>query len=352
MTATKVGADTVLRQIVRMVQEAQGSKAPIQKLADAVAGSFVPAVFGIAILTFILWMALAPPETRLTFALLTFVSVLIIACPCALGLATPTAIMVGTGRGARAGILIKGGEALEAAGRLTTVVLDKTGTVTEGKPTVTAVETLAVSENELLRLAASAEQGSEHPLARAVIGAAQARGLSLSMPKQFEAMAGYGLSALVEGHSLLVGNAKFLSARSIAFDGTVAEQAAAAGKTTLLVAIDGAFAGLISVSDPIKPTSEKALQRLRSLGLDVVLLTGDNRGTAESVAREVGINRVVADVLPDGKVAEIRSSGLRARWWRWWATESTTPRHSPRPTSALRWEPEPTSPSKRPTLPL
>ena len=306
MTATKVGADTVLQQIVRMVQEAQGSKAPIQKLADAVAGYFVPAVLCLAVLTFVVWFDLAPPESRLTFALLTFVSVLIIACPCALGLATPTAVMVGTGRGAQAGILIKGGEPLEAAGRLTTIVLDKTGTVTEGKPAVTDVTPVGVTENDLLRLAASAEQGSEHPLGRAVIVAAQARGLSIPQPENFEAIAGHGLSAKVEGQTVLVGNARLLTSRQVSFDTAAAERAASAGRTTLLVAVDGKYAGLIAVSDPVKPTSKAAVQRLRSMGLEVVLLTGDNRGTAEAVAREVGIDRVVADVLPEGKVAEVR----------------------------------------------
>lgn len=306
LTATKVGADTVLQQIVRMVQEAQGSKAPIQRLADAVSGVFVPAVLCLAVLTFVIWYDVAPPETRLTFALLTFVSVLIIACPCALGLATPTAVMVGTGRGARAGILIKGGEPLEAAGRLTTIVLDKTGTVTAGKPAVTEVTPVGLSENELLRLAAAAEQGSEHPLARAVIAAAQSRGLSIPGAEKFEAVVGHGLSAAVEGRVVLVGNARLLTSRQVSFDAATAERAAAAGRTTLLVAVDGKYAGLIAVSDPVKLTSKAAIERLRSMGLEVVLLTGDNRGTAEAVARAVGIDRVVADVLPEGKVAEVR----------------------------------------------
>ncbi len=306
LTATKVGADTVLQQIVRLVQEAQGSKAPIQKLADTVAGYFVPAVLCLAVLTFVVWFDVAPPESRLTFALLTFVSVLIIACPCALGLATPTAVMVGTGRGAQAGILIKGGGPLEAAGRLTTVVLDKTGTVTMGKPAVTAVSPVGLSEHDLLRLAAAAEQPSEHPLARAVIEAATARGLTVPKPEKFEAVPGHGLAATVEGRAVLVGNARLLTSRNVPFDASAAEQAAAAGRTTLLVAVDGVYAGLIAVADPVKPTSKAAVARLRAMGLEVVLLTGDNRGTAEAVAREVGIDRVVADVLPEGKVAEVR----------------------------------------------
>ncbi len=305
LTATKVGADTVLQQIVRLVQEAQGSKATIQKLADTVSGYFVPAVLCLAVLTFVVWFNLMPPESRLTFALLTFVSVLIIACPCALGLATPTAVMVGTGRGAQAGILIKGGEPLEAAGRLTTVVLDKTGTVTEGKPTVTEVVAAGVSEADLIRLAAAAERQSEHPLARAVIAAAQSRGLSLPPTTTFEAIPGHGLAATVEGRTVLVGNARLLMSRDVAFDAAVAERTATAGRTTLLVAADGTFAGLLAVADPVKPTSKAAVERLHAMGLEVILLTGDNRGTAEAVARAVGIDRVLADVLPEGKATEV-----------------------------------------------
>ncbi len=310
LTATKVGADTVLQQIVRLVQEAQGSKAPIQKLADTVSGYFVPAVLCLAVFTFVVWFNLTPPESRLTFALLTFVSVLIIACPCALGLATPTAVMVGTGRGAQAGILIKGGEPLESAGRLTTVVLDKTGTVTEGRPAVTEVVAAGVSEADLIRLAAAAEGQSEHPLAHAVIAAAQGRGLSVPPATAFEAVPGHGLAATVEGRTVLVGNARLLTSRDVAFDAGVVERTAAAGRTTLLVAVDGTFVGLLAVADPVKPTSKAAVGRLHAMGLEVVLLTGDNRGTAEAVARAVGIDRVLADVLPEGKAAEVKK--LRA----------------------------------------
>ncbi len=306
LTATKVGADTVLQQIVRLVQEAQGSKAPIQKIADTVSGYFVPVVLCLAVLTFVVWFNLAPTESRLTFALLTFVSVLIIACPCALGLATPTAVMVGTGRGAQAGILIKGGEPLESAGRLTTVVLDKTGTVTEGKPAVTEVVAAGVSEADLIRLAAAAERQSEHPLARAVIAAAEGRGLSVPSATAFEAVPGHGLVATVEGRSVLVGNARLLTSRDVAFDTAAVERTAAAGRTTLLVAVDGTFAGLLAVADPVKPTSKAAVERLHAMGLEVILLTGDNRGTAEAVARAVGIDRVLADVLPEGKAAEVK----------------------------------------------
>ena len=288
------------------MQEAQGSKAPIQKIADTVSGYFVPVVLCLAVLTFVVWFNLAPAESRLTFALLTFVSVLIIACPCALGLATPTAVLVGTGRGAQAGILIKGGEPLESAGRLTTVVLDKTGTVTEGKPAVTEVVAAGVSEADLIRLAAAAERQSEHPLARAVIAAAESRGLSVPSATAFEAVPGHGLVATVEGRSVLVGNARLLTSRDVAFDTAAVERTAAAGRTTLLVAVDGTFAGLLAVADPVKPTSKAAVERLHSLGLEVILLTGDNRGTAEAVARAVGIDRVLADVLPEGKAAEVK----------------------------------------------
>jgi P-type Cu+ transporter len=305
LTATKVGQDTVLQQIVRMVQEAQGSKAPIQKLADTVSGYFVPAVLCLAVLTFVVWFNLTPAESRLTFALLTFVSVLIIACPCALGLATPTAVMVGTGRGAQAGILIKGGEPLEAAGRLTTVVLDKTGTVTEGKPVVTEVVPRGLSEADLIRFAAAAEGQSEHPLARAVIAAAESRGLAVPQATAFEAVPGHGLVATVEGRTVLVGNARLLASRDVAFDAAAVERTVAAGQTTLLVAVDGVFAGLLAVADPVKATSKAAVERLHAMGLKVILLTGDNRGTAEAVARTVGIDSVLADVLPQGKAEEV-----------------------------------------------
>ncbi|MBX9624979.1 MAG: cadmium-translocating P-type ATPase [Gemmataceae bacterium] len=308
MTATKVGADTVLQQIVRLVREAQGSKAPIQRLADVVAGYFVPAVLCVAVATFVVWFDLSPPETRLSFALLTFVSVLIIACPCALGLATPTAVMVGTGRGARAGVLIKGGGPLETAHRLTTVVLDKTGTVTEGKPAVTEVSPVGMSADDLLRLAAGAERGSEHPLARAVIADAEARGLTPPRPERFEAVAGHGLDATVEGKRVLVGNRRLMAARGVSLDG--ASLPPEAGRTLLFVAVEGAFAGTIAVADPVKPTSKAAVERLHRMGLELVLLTGDNRTTAEAVAREVGIDRVVAEVLPEGKAAEVEK--LRA----------------------------------------
>jgi Cu+-exporting ATPase len=306
--ATRVGADTVLQRIVKLVQEAQGSKAPIQRLADRVAGVFVPVVLAIAAITFVAWLVLAPAETRLTQALLAAVSVLIIACPCALGLATPTAILVGTGRGAQAGILIKGGEALERAHQVTTVVLDKTGTVTAGKPSVTDVLPIggtAETDMELLRLAASAERASEHPLAAAVVRAAEERGLTLSHPDKFAAIPGHGIEAVVGGRTVLVGTARLLRDRGLPPDVATADRFAAEGKTPVFVAVDGQPAGLIAIADRPKPSAAPAVQRLKQLGLKVVLLTGDTARTAKAIANKVGIDTVIAGVLPAGKAEEI-----------------------------------------------
>lgn len=304
--ATKVGRDTVLQQIVRLVQEAQGSKAPIQRLADRISGIFVPIVICIAIATFMIWFVAAPVDTRLTMALLTFVSVLIIACPCALGLATPTAIMVGTGRGAQAGILIKGGEALETAHKLNTIVLDKTGTITEGQPQVTDILPQGFDENELLRLAASAERGSEHPLGEAIVRSAQERGLKLSQPQKFNAVAGHGLEATVGEYRVLVGNAKLMRDRAVGIDEATAQRLANDAKTPMFVAVDDKFAGIIAVADPIKESSPGAIARLHALGLEVVMMTGDNRATADAIARQVGVDRVLAEVLPEGKSQEVK----------------------------------------------
>ena len=314
LRATKVGRDTVLQQIVRLVQEAQGSKAPIQRLADRVSGVFVPIVICIAIATFVVWFNVAPVENRLAMALLAFVSVLIIACPCALGLATPTAIMVGTGRGAQSGVLIKGGAALETAHKLTTIVLDKTGTITQGQPAVTDVlpakstpeNGRTLTADELLRLAASAERGSEHPLGEAMVRSANERGLRLSQPQEFNAIAGHGIEAVVEGHRVLVGNLKLMRDRNLTPDETAAQALAGNGKTPMFVAIDGQFAGIIAVADPIKESSRAAIEQLHKLGLEIAMMTGDNRATAEAIARQVGIGRVLAEVLPDGKSQEIK----------------------------------------------
>lgn len=306
--ATKVGKDTALQQIVRMVQEAQGSKAPIARLADVISGIFTPVVLSIAIATFVAWYVLAPTEVRFTMALVNFVSVLIIACPCALGLATPTAILVGTGTGAESGILIKGGAALERAHQIDTVVLDKTGTITEGKPTLTDVVTTGnLNENELLRLTASAERGSEHPLGEAVVRGALERGLLLTDASIFQAIAGHGIEATVDEQTLLLGNARLMQERGIdtTAQETVVADLAEAGKTPMFVAVEGRLAGVIAVADPVKPSSKTAIAALQRQGIEVVMLTGDNRRTAEAVARQVGIGRTLSEVLPDGKVTEI-----------------------------------------------
>lgn len=309
LIATKVGADTALQQIVRLVQEAQGSKAPIARLADRVSGVFVPVVIGIAITAFVVWWFASPAEMRLGMALVTSVSVLIIACPCALGLATPTAIMVGTGLGAERGILIRSAAALETAHKLTAIVLDKTGTITHGKPAVTDVIPAAhLDAAELLRLAASAERHSEHPLAAAIVREAAARGVRLSEPAHFQAVVGHGVEATVDGRPLLVGRATLLQQRGVAI--TLADRAAqlaGSGRTPMFVAIDGREAGIIAVADTIRPESKEAIDTMRRLGLHVVMMTGDNQRTADAVASHVGVDQVYAEVLPKDKADKVRA---------------------------------------------
>jgi Cu+-exporting ATPase len=305
--ATKVGRDTALAQIIRLVEEAQGTKAPIQRLADKVAAYFVPAVIGIALVTAAVWFFFGPPPA-LTYALLNFVAVLIIACPCALGLATPTAIMVGTGRGAEAGILIRGGEALEIAHKITAVVLDKTGTLTRGTPAVTdVVPASGFDEPTLLRLVASAERGSEHPIGEAIVARALNAGVALADPAAFEAVPGHGIDATVEGHRVLAGNLALMTRHGISLDGLSAraDALAAEGKTPMLAAIDGRPAGLIGVADTLKPHSREVVAALRAMGLQVIMLTGDNRRTAEAIARQVGLDRILAEVKPDEKAEHI-----------------------------------------------
>jgi Cu+-exporting ATPase len=309
--ATKVGAQTALAQIIRLVQEAQGSKAPIQRLADQVSAVFVPVVIVIAVTTLLVWWFAV--GVGFTPAMIRMVAVLVIACPCALGLATPTAIMVGTGKGAEQGILFKNSEALERAHSIRVVVLDKTGTITVGQPSVTDIIATpagshALSEDDLLRLAASAERGSEHPLGEAIVRAAQSRGLALAQPDRFEAVAGQGIIAEVEGRRVSLGNLKMMQGRSIHLNGLQddAQRLGLQAKTTMWVAVDGHAAGVIAVADTIKPGSTEAVRRMHRLGLQVVMITGDNQATAEAIAREVGIDRVLAEVLPGQKAAEVK----------------------------------------------
>ncbi len=320
--ATKVGRETALAQIIRLVEEAQGSKAPIQKLADQVSAIFVPAVIAIAALTFLAWYVFIPLPSDadvglFTRALINMVAVLVIACPCAMGLATPTAVMVGTGKGAEMGMLLKSGEALERAGRLTTVVLDKTGTITKGQPAVTDVllgEASAVdSADELLRLAASVEQGSEHPLGEAIWAEAGNRGLSLSTPEGFRAEVGHGVEAVIDGREVLVGNLRMMQARGLLLNGMDAEAARlqAEAKTAMLVAVDGQVRGVIAVADTLKDGSVEAIQGLHAMGLRVAMITGDNQQTAAAIAAQVGVDDVLAEVLPGDKAAEVRA--LQAR---------------------------------------
>lgn len=308
MEATKVGKDTALAQIIRMVEEAQGTKAPIQRLADRVSGVFVPIVVVIATITFFIWWMIGPAPA-FTFALLNFVAVLIIACPCAMGLATPTSIMVGTGKGAEMGILIKGGETLEGAHKLTTVVLDKTGTLTRGKPRLTDVATVnGLSEDELLHLVASAERGSEHPLGEALVEGAKKRGVALTDAGQFEAVAGRGIKALVDGREVLAGNYALMEQEDVAENGLLplSEDLSASGKTPMFVAVDGEPAGLVAVADTIKDESREAVERLHGMGLRVAMLTGDNHRAANAIARELGIDSTFAEVLPEEKIDQVR----------------------------------------------
>jgi Cu+-exporting ATPase len=370
--ATRTGRDTVLQQIVRMVEEAQGRRAPIARLADVISGYFTPVVICIAIVTFVVWFIAAPADARLSAALVHMVSVLIIACPCALGLATPTAVMVGTGRGAEVGVLIRSGEALETAHKVQTVVLDKTGTITEGRPGVTDVVAAAgFDEDELLRLAASVERASEHPLGSAIVRRAGERGLRFARVENFQAIAGQGVEADVEGRRVMIGNLKLMRERGVdvtkqrdvdSTDGrdvnltderaadsmdergtgltkghgadltkgcgidlskgravnleVLSERAAvlaSEAKTPVYVAVDGRAAGLVAVADPVKPGSKEAVASLKRLGLEVVMLTGDNRRTAEAVARAVGITRVLAEVLPAGKADALKSLQAEGR---------------------------------------
>jgi Cu+-exporting ATPase len=315
--ATKVGKETALAQIIKLVEDAQGSKAPIQKLADQVSAIFVPIVIGIAALTFAGWYFLGPslPANAdidaFTRALINMVAVLVIACPCAMGLATPTAVMVGTGKGAEAGILFRNSEALERAGKVNVVVLDKTGTITKGQPAVTNIITskqLQITHDELLRLAASVEKGSEHPLGEAIWAEATTRGLSLAEPAGFKAEPGHGVQADVEGRNVTVGNVRMMEMRGLSLNGLASEvtRLQSEAKTAMLIAVDNEVAGVVAVADTIKDGSKEAIAELHRMGLKVAMITGDNQKTAEAIAKQVGIDQVLAEVLPEGKAAEVK----------------------------------------------
>ena len=310
--ATKVGADTALASIVRMVQDAQATKLPIQRVVDRVSGVFVPAVMIAAIAAFVLWYDLGP-SPAVSYAVIVAVTVLIIACPCALGLATPTSLTVGMGKGAEQGILFRGGDALQAARQLDTLVLDKTGTITHGKPALTDVTPISgFDETELLRLAAAVERSSEHPLAAAIVTGARERGIDAPDPETFTAVPGHGVEARVGGRGVLLGNRKLLADHGIETAGLDSDAAALAeqGKTPMYVAVDGAPAGLVAVADTIKPDSLGAIRRLKQLGLEVAMITGDNERTAQAVARQVGVDRVLAEVLPEAKAHEVHKLQL------------------------------------------
>ena len=306
--ATRVGKDTTLAQIIRLVDEAQGSKAPIQRLADIIASYFVPIVIGIATITFLVWY-FAGPSPALTYAILNFVAVLIIACPCAMGLATPTAIIVGTGKGAEHGVLIRSAETLERSHKIRAVLLDKTGTLTQGEPKVTDIIALpSSSQDEILRLAASAEHGSEHPLGEAIVKAALEKNLEISPASDFNAIPGHGVEASVEGKKLLLGNLRLMSEKSLSLNGLgeEAERLWAKGKTVMFLGIDNHIAGIVALADTLKPNAKAAVAVLHNMGIEVMMLTGDNRRTAEAIAREVGIDRVLAEVLPEHKAQEVK----------------------------------------------
>nr|WP_312578892.1 heavy metal translocating P-type ATPase [Sedimentibacter sp.] len=305
--ATKVGKDTALAQIIKLVEDAQGSKAPIAKLADVISGYFVPVVIILSIVSALAWYFFGGQST--VFALTIFISVLVIACPCALGLATPTAIMVGTGKGAENGVLIKSGVALETTHKIKTIVFDKTGTITEGKPKVTDIVTAnGISENDLLQLTASAEKGSEHPLGEAIVKGAEEKGLEFKNLDAFNAIPGHGIEVKIDGKNILAGNRKLMIERNISLENleSTSNRLAEEGKTPMYVAIDNKIAGIIAVADTVKANSKRAIEKLHQMGIEVAMITGDNRRTAEAIARQVGIDRTLAEVLPQDKANEVK----------------------------------------------
>ena len=311
--ATKVGADTALAQIIKLVEDAQGSKAPIAQLADIVSGYFVPIVFVIAVLAAAAWLI---SGQSVVFSLSIFIAVLVIACPCALGLATPTAIMVGTGKGAEHGILIKGGEALETAHKINTIIFDKTGTITEGKPEVTDILTTeGVSRDKLLQIAASAEKGSEHPLGEAIVRGAVKENLEILAVESFNAIPGYGIEVKIAGAAVLLGNRKLMDERGISLESlsSDSDRLAEEGKTPMYIALDGRLSGIIAVADVMKASSALAIQKLHEMGIEVAMITGDNRKTAEAIARLAGIDRVLAEVLPQDKASEVKKLQQQGR---------------------------------------
>ena len=314
--ATKVGKDTALSQIIKLVEDAQGSKAPIAKMADIISSYFVPIVIGLAILASVGWLIAGESGV---FALTIFISVLVIACPCALGLATPTAIMVGTGKGAEYGVLIKGGEALEVTHQIDTIVFDKTGTITEGKPVVTDIITTTISEDELLAIAASSEKGSEHPLGEAIVKGAEERNIKFKEISNFKAIPGHGIQVEIEGKIILLGNKKLMTENSIDIGelGVKSDKLANEGKTPMYIAINNKLEGIIAVADTVKPSSKEAIENLHKMGIKVAMITGDNKKTADAIAKQVGIDIVLAEVLPEDKANEVKKlqqSGSKLLW--------------------------------------
>ncbi|GIP00298.1 copper-translocating P-type ATPase [Paenibacillus lautus] len=307
LEATKVGKETALAQIIKVVEEAQGSKAPIQRVADVISGIFVPIVVGIAIVAFLVWYFWVTPG-NFAQSLEIAIAILVIACPCALGLATPTSIMAGSGRAAELGVLFKGGEHLESTHKINTIILDKTGTVTKGKPELTDVEVNNFDQELFLRLVGSAEKSSEHPLAEAIVAGIEAKGTQLPAAEHFEAIPGYGIRASVEGHEVLVGTRKLMAQHNVPIDSILGRMSEleTEGKTAMLTAVDGQYAGLVAVADTIKETSRAAVARLKEMGIEVIMITGDNERTAQAIAKQVGIDHVRAEVLPEGKADEVK----------------------------------------------